>query len=168
MARFLDFSLLLLLAGGSGALLWALASAPGQVRRRLGTLLVAAAVGLAVVALAGIVFEGGVAGGFGLGDSLRWSVFHGVLETRFGKVWLAQAVMAAVFAVLTLFVRQRGDRWAAMGAGISMLRPRLQALVVSAFFTAIAGSLYSQPSPGSKTSSDAQRSPAHPRAWQGA
>jgi branched-chain amino acid transport system permease protein len=37
---------------------------------------------------------------------------------------------------------QRGDRWAAMGAGISVLRPRLLAFVVSAFFTAIAGSLY--------------------------
>jgi branched-chain amino acid transport system permease protein len=37
---------------------------------------------------------------------------------------------------------QRGDRWAAMGAGISILRPRLLAFVVSAFFTAIAGSLY--------------------------
>jgi len=123
-ARFLDFSLLLLLAGGSGALLWALASAPGQVRKRLGSVLVASAVGLAVVALAGIVFEGGVAGGFSLGDSLRWSVFHGVLETRFGKVWLAQAIMAAVFAVLTLIVRQRGDRWAAYltaGLAIAML-----------------------------------------------
>ena len=37
---------------------------------------------------------------------------------------------------------QRGDRWAAMGSGISVLRPRLLAFVVSAFFTAIAGSLY--------------------------
>ncbi len=37
---------------------------------------------------------------------------------------------------------QRGDRWAAMGAGVPVLRPRLQAFVISAFFTAIAGSLY--------------------------
>ena len=37
---------------------------------------------------------------------------------------------------------QRGDRWAAMGVGITALRPRLLAFVVSAFFTAIAGSLY--------------------------
>ena len=72
-ARFLDFTLLLLLAGGAGALLWALASAPGHVRCRLGTALVGAAVGLALVALAGIVLEGGVAGGFSLGDSLRWA-----------------------------------------------------------------------------------------------
>ncbi|MGZ8648549.1 MAG: copper resistance CopC/CopD family protein [Solirubrobacteraceae bacterium] len=120
-ARFLDFALLLLLAGGAGALLWALASAPGPVRRRLGTVLVGAAVGLAVVALAGIVLEGGVAGGFSLGDSLRWSVFNGVLETRFGKVWLAQAVAAAVLAGLALVVRQRGDRWAGyLTAGLAI------------------------------------------------
>ena len=37
---------------------------------------------------------------------------------------------------------QRGDRWAAMGSGIAVLPPRLKAFVISAFFTAIAGSLY--------------------------
>ena len=120
-ARFLDFALLLLLAGGAGALLWALASAPGPVRRRLGTVLVGAAAGLAIVALAGIVLEGGVAGGFSLGEPLRWSVFHGVLETRFGKVWLAQAIAAAVSAGLAFVVRQRGDRWAAyLTAGLAI------------------------------------------------
>jgi branched-chain amino acid transport system permease protein len=37
---------------------------------------------------------------------------------------------------------QRRDRWAAQAVGISILRPRLLAFVVSAFFTAVAGSLY--------------------------
>jgi branched-chain amino acid transport system permease protein len=37
---------------------------------------------------------------------------------------------------------QRRDRWAAQSIGISVLRPRLLAFVVSAFFTAVAGSLY--------------------------
>lgn len=37
---------------------------------------------------------------------------------------------------------QRRDTWAAQAVGISILRPRLLAFVVSAFFTAIAGSLY--------------------------
>jgi branched-chain amino acid transport system permease protein len=37
---------------------------------------------------------------------------------------------------------QKGDRWAARSIGISILRPRLVAFVVSAFFTAVAGSLY--------------------------
>ena len=37
---------------------------------------------------------------------------------------------------------QREDRWAAQAIGIGVMRPRLLAFVVSAFFTAVAGSLY--------------------------
>ena len=37
---------------------------------------------------------------------------------------------------------QREDRWAAQSVGISMMPPRLLAFVISAFFTAVAGSLY--------------------------
>ena len=37
---------------------------------------------------------------------------------------------------------QREDRWAAQSIGIDVMPPRLFAFVVSAFFTAVAGSLY--------------------------
>jgi branched-chain amino acid transport system permease protein len=37
---------------------------------------------------------------------------------------------------------QREDRWAAQAIGIDAMRPRLLAFVISAFFTAVAGSLY--------------------------
>jgi branched-chain amino acid transport system permease protein len=37
---------------------------------------------------------------------------------------------------------QRADRWAAQAVGVTITRPRLVAFVVSAFFTAVAGSLY--------------------------
>ncbi len=37
---------------------------------------------------------------------------------------------------------QREDRWAAQAIGIEVMRPRLLAYVISAFFTAVAGSLY--------------------------
>jgi branched-chain amino acid transport system permease protein len=37
---------------------------------------------------------------------------------------------------------QREDRWAAQSIGIELMAPRLIAFVVSAFFTAVAGSLY--------------------------
>ena len=37
---------------------------------------------------------------------------------------------------------QREDRWAAQSIGIDTMSPRLAAFVVSAFFTAVAGSLY--------------------------
>ena len=37
---------------------------------------------------------------------------------------------------------QRADKWAAQSVGIPILRPRLLAFVISAFFGAVAGSLY--------------------------
>jgi branched-chain amino acid transport system permease protein len=37
---------------------------------------------------------------------------------------------------------QREDRWAAQSIGIAVMPPRLLAFVISAFFTAVAGSLY--------------------------
>jgi branched-chain amino acid transport system permease protein len=37
---------------------------------------------------------------------------------------------------------QREDRWAAQSIGIEVMPPRLLAFVISAFFTAVAGSLY--------------------------
>ena len=116
-ARFADFGLLLLLAGGAGSLLWALASAPAPVRRRLASVLVVAAAALAVVALLGIVLEGANAAAFTLGEAFRWSVFRSVLETRFGKVWLVQAVAAAVLAGLALLLRRRASRAAAVATG---------------------------------------------------
>jgi branched-chain amino acid transport system permease protein len=64
--------------------------------------------------------------------------------------WAWAAAAVTVYAVWRIkrssygraMFAQRGDRWAAMGSGISVLRPRLQAFVISAFFTAIAGSLF--------------------------
>lgn len=64
--------------------------------------------------------------------------------------WTWLAAVATVYVVWRLkrsaygrrMFAQRGDRWAAMGSGIPVLGPRLMAFVVSAFFTAIAGSLY--------------------------
>ena len=90
-ARFLDFALLLLVAGGTAALVAVLGAAAGDVRLRLFRLIACFAGGLIVVAFAGIVLQGAAAGGFGLRDALRWDVVSAVLDTRFGKVWLAQA-----------------------------------------------------------------------------
>lgn len=71
--------------------------------------------------------------------------------TPYTNIWWAWG-----WAVLTLLVvwrlkhsslgramfAQRADRWAAQAVGVSILRPRLVAFVISAFFTAVAGSLY--------------------------
>ena len=71
--------------------------------------------------------------------------------TRYTDLWLAfGAAVVTVYVVWRIkrssygraMFAQRGDRWAANSVGVSVLRPRLQAFVVSAFFTAVAGSLY--------------------------
>ena len=105
-ARFLDFALLLLVAGGAVALVFVLASAADGVRRRLYRVLAALAGGLVLVAGAGIVLQGAAAGGFGIGEALSWDVVSAVLETRFGKVWTVQAGLAAAVAVLALARRR--------------------------------------------------------------
>jgi branched-chain amino acid transport system permease protein len=71
--------------------------------------------------------------------------------TPYTNVWWASACAALVVYVVWRLKRssygramfaQRRDRWAAQSVGISVLTPRLIAFVVSAFLTAIAGSLY--------------------------
>jgi branched-chain amino acid transport system permease protein len=71
--------------------------------------------------------------------------------TRYTDLWLAfGAAVITVYVIWRLkrsaygraMFAQRGDRWAANSVGVSVLRPRLHAFVISAFFTAVAGSLY--------------------------
>ena len=71
--------------------------------------------------------------------------------TRYTDLWWAYgAAVVTVYVVWRLkrsgygraMFAQRADRWAANSVGISLLRPRLQAFVISAFFTAVAGSVY--------------------------
>ena len=101
--RALDFLLLLLVGGGTLMLVAGLA---GTVRARPAVLLAGSAFALAVVAVAGVVLQGAAAGGFALGEALHRDVVTAVIETRFGEVWLAQAILAvATGAVLLLGVR---------------------------------------------------------------
>jgi len=123
--RAFDFLLLLFVGGGTLMLVVGLAAAPALARRRLALLLAGAAVSLAVVALAGIVFQGAAAGGFGLGEALNWDVVSAVLDTRFGEVWAAQAVLALIAAAL-LFAGERLQRlsWLPLvPAGLLLLAP---------------------------------------------
>jgi len=71
--------------------------------------------------------------------------------TPYTNLWWAWAwAVVVIYAVWRLkrsqygraMFAQRRDRWAAQSVGISILRPRLLAFVIGAFFTAVAGSLY--------------------------
>jgi copper transport protein len=106
-ARFLDFSLVLLVAGGTASLVVVLGSAAASLRSRLFRVIAVLAAALVAVALAGIVLQGAAAGGFGVRDALSWDVVSAVLETRFGKVALVQAALAAGVVALVLVPRVR-------------------------------------------------------------
>lgn len=104
--RFVSFALLLALVGGSLALFYVLRGLERRYLSRLSWELAAVAVALAIASLAGIVFEGASAGGFSLRSATHWSVVQAVAHTRFGHVWLARALLAALAAVsLALFAR---------------------------------------------------------------
>jgi copper transport protein len=108
--RFLDFLLLLLCVGGIAALVLALGAASIEVRRRLLRFLAGSAIALVVVALLGIAFQGAAAGGIGLRQAFTWDVVSSVAETRFGRLSLTRAALAALLAVMILLVLRAGGR----------------------------------------------------------
>ena len=104
--RFLNFGLLLLVVGGASTVAFLLRGISRGLRRRLLGFLAAASGGLAVVALLAIGLQGSVAAGSGLGGGTNFEIFRGVLETRYGKVLLAQASLATVVAVIACGARR--------------------------------------------------------------
>lgn len=108
--RFFDLALLLLSLGGAAVLVIALPTAAWHVRRRLYGVLAGLATALALVALLNIFFQGAAAGGLGILDAFRWSVFTTVLETRYGEMMLVQAALAATLALTAMALRHSEDR----------------------------------------------------------
>lgn len=107
--RFLSYALIFLCAGGTAAIALALGGMDESVRRRLLALVGVFAAALAVVSLFGIVLQGASSLAVGLGQAFRWGTVEPVLDTRFGQVWLARAVVAAGLAGLAwLLARRRG------------------------------------------------------------
>jgi copper transport protein len=104
-SRALFFALLLLVVGGALALSYPLRAAAQDLRARLFTALAVWAAMLTVVALGSVVLQGAKAGGFGLGDAVRWDSVQAVLETRFGKVALAQAALGLAIGAIALAAR---------------------------------------------------------------
>jgi len=98
--RALDFALILLVVGGATALALVLRSAAAELRARLYRIVAGLAIGLAIAASLCIVLQGAVAGGFGLTEAFRWNTVDSVLQTRFGKAFLFQLVVAAATAVV--------------------------------------------------------------------
>ncbi len=118
--RGLGFALILLTAGGAGALaLWV----PGRdgvrpERRRLWLALAGSSIALVPVTLAAIGLQGASAAGLGLDASVRWSLVNEVLDTRFGKTALARVVLAVIIATLALVARSLA-RWSEQALALS-------------------------------------------------
>jgi copper transport protein len=87
---------LLLIAGGTSAVRWT---------RRLvwiGWII------LTLTTAAAVMLQGPYAGGAGIGDALKWTVVHDVLQTRFGHVAEARMLMLAIALGLLAFIGRVG------------------------------------------------------------
>lgn len=147
--RTAQFALLLLCAGGAFALLWPLAAAEQRIRRRLYAVLSGTAYALAAVAGFGIVVQGALASGVGLGEATRWNVVSSVLQTRYGQAWLlagAGALLLSALAAATLVERSRTVEVAAfaIAAGCAVTPPLVGHAHVSGTFATIADILHVQ------------------------
>jgi copper transport protein len=104
--RFLDFTLLLACVGGTLALVIALRTAAGTIRRRLLGVLAVLAGLLTVVAVLGLGLQAAAAGGGSLGDGFRWESIESVADTRYGHFSLARAGLAAALCAMALIARR--------------------------------------------------------------
>jgi copper transport protein len=107
--RFVEFTLLLLCVGGVAALVYALRSAAGAIRRRLLGILAALAAALMVMALLGLGLQAAAAGGGTLADGFQWDAISSVADTRYGHFALARAGLAAALLVVALVARRGED-----------------------------------------------------------
>jgi copper transport protein len=127
--RFLGFLALLAIVGASLSLLYVLRAEAFGLREPVWATLSVAAVLLVVTSLMAIGVEGAKASGLGLSSAVRWSLITDVLDTRFGRVMIARACLAAALAVVGLAAllwpgrRERLLAWAAgalaIGAAIT-------------------------------------------------
>ena len=120
--RFLNVVLILLCAGGAVALTGLLGREDSSVRRPLWVALATAGLLLALASIAGIGLEGAKASGLGLDAAFGASQFGDVLETQFGRVWLARAVLALAVVILAVRALWRpGHRERGLSVGACLL-----------------------------------------------
>ncbi|HVE46262.1 MAG TPA: copper resistance protein CopC [Acidimicrobiales bacterium] len=106
--RFAVFASLLLLVGGTAfiLLLWPEGSFRPRARRMIAGAWMVAMIGTAL----GIGLQGAYAGGLGLADALKPSVYSAVLETRFGRVWAARLALLVLAGGLLWLLSRRNAK----------------------------------------------------------
>jgi copper transport protein len=126
-ARFFEYALVLLCAGGALSLSVVLSTAAPALRRRLYIALAALALALAAVSLLELPLQGAASAAIDLGGGFREDVVRAVLDTRFGEVALIRAVVAAglaVAAVAAAVTLKRGFETGALAlAAVALATP---------------------------------------------
>jgi copper transport protein len=120
--RALDYLAIALVAGTLAFLLWVVPGGllGGAFERRAWLLIALGLVLGVVVSVLGILLQGAEASGVSLWSALRWNVISDVLNSRFGWVWGAKAVLFAA-AALTLGLHRRRSYRLALLAGSAYL-----------------------------------------------
>jgi copper transport protein len=131
--RFLRFALILLIAGGLTMLVTALTSAREDIKRRLAWAIFGCAMALVLVSFAGIGLQGAYAGGFGALKMFDPGLWPTVLDSAFGEIWLLQAVVASLIAVLAALIGRRPSRGGSVSLTALTLAPAAVLLVLPAF-----------------------------------
>jgi copper transport protein len=109
-ARFFEYALVLLCAGGALSLSIVLRAAPPALRRRLYSALAALALALVAVSLLELPLQGAASAAIGVGDAFREDIVRAVAGTRFGEVALIRTMIAAALAVAAVGAAARGAR----------------------------------------------------------
>lgn len=109
-ARFFEYSFVLLCAGGALSLSVVLPAAAPALRRRLYLAISFLALGLVVVSLIELPLQGAASAAVDLRDGFREDVVRAVIDTRFGEVALLRAAVAAGLAAAAVAAAVRGSR----------------------------------------------------------
>jgi copper transport protein len=118
--RFVDYALMLICVGGVASLVLVLVTAGGDVRQRVQRRLAVVALALAVVALAGIVFQAAAAGDLTLREAATWDAVSAVMETRFGRFSLARALLALCLALVLWRMARTAGRTERVLGGVAL------------------------------------------------
>jgi copper transport protein len=90
------------------------------VRQRVQRRLAVVALALAVVALAGIVFQAAAAGDLTLREAATWDAVSAVMETRFGRFSLARALLALCLALVLWRMARTAGRTERVLGGVAL------------------------------------------------
>lgn len=118
-ARFLNLALVVMLIGAVAANLLIFEGRDRDVARTLWYVIAGLGFGLSIVAAGTVVIYAAAIAGAGLGEATNASTLSAVVDTRFGRVRIAQLVAAEVIAIAAVWAPvPSGGRWLKRGIAV--------------------------------------------------